>query len=250
MLGLRSSTPFERRLGHRFRRPELLELALTHRSLANERGTEEHYERLEFLGDAVLGLVTAEWLYRHLPDLPEGELSRLKAQLVSRSALARHALAVDLGAVLRVGVGEERSGGRTKTSLLADSMEAVFGAVFLDAGLAGAGRVIERMVAPLLAPGGEQDGRLQLLGADAKTSLQELAQAEGRDLPEYRHVAVSGPDHDRLYQVECWLDGRRAGAGQGPSKKQAEQRAAADALARLAPSSAVAPPASVTSGEP
>ena len=233
MLGLRTTTPFEKRLGHRFRRPELLELALTHRSRANERGTEEHYERLEFLGDAVLGLVCAEWLYRHQPDLPEGELSRLKAQLVSRTALARHAGAIDLGAVLRVGVGEERSGGRAKASLLADSLEAVFGAVYLDAGLAAAAKVIDRMLAPMLAPGEDGDGRTQLLGADAKTSLQEIAQGQGLALPEYRHVAVSGPDHDRLYQVECWLDGRRAGEGQGPSKKMAEQRAAADALARL-----------------
>jgi ribonuclease-3 len=235
MLGIRSTTPFEKRLGHRFRRPELLELALTHRSLANERGTEEHYERLEFLGDAVLGLVCSDWLYRHQPDLPEGELSRLKAQLVSRNALARHAVAIDLGAALRVGVGEERSGGRGKTSLLADSLEAVFGAVFLDAGLAAAGRVIDRMLAPMMAPGGAGEGRSQLLGADAKTSLQEVAQGNGLDLPEYRHVAVSGPDHDRLYRVECWLDGRCAGEGEGPSKKLAEQRAAAAALAHLTP---------------
>jgi ribonuclease III len=232
MLGLRSTTPFEKRLGHRFRRPDLLELALTHRSFANERGSEVHYERLEFLGDAVLGLVSADWLYRHQPDLPEGELSRLKAQLVSRSALARHAAAIELGAVLRVGVGEERSGGRTKTSLLADSLEAVFGAVYLDGGLAAAARVIDRMLAPMLAPG---DGRSQLLGADAKTRLQEIAQGHGGELPEYRHVAVSGPDHNRVYRVECWLAGQRAGEGEGPSKKAAEQQAAADALARLTP---------------
>jgi ribonuclease III len=230
MLGLRYATPFERRLGHRFRRPELLELALTHRSYANERGGDEHYERLEFLGDAVLGLVTADCLYRRQPGLPEGELSRLKAQMVSRTALARHAAAIELGAVLRVGVGEERSGGRTKASLLADSLEAVFGAVYLDAGLAAASRVIGRMLEPMLAPG---ESRSQLLGADAKTRLQEVVQGQGKDLPEYRHVAVTGPDHSRLYRVECWLDGRCAGEGQGPSKKMAEQQAAADALARM-----------------
>jgi ribonuclease III len=230
MLGLRATSPFERRLGHRFRHPELLDLALTHRSFANESGAEENYERLEFLGDTVLGLVTAEWLYRNLPELPEGELSRLKAQLVSRGALARHAVAIELGAVLRVGVGEERSGGRTKNSLLADSLEAVFGAIYLDAGLAAAAKAIDRLLAPLVAPG---EGRSQLLGADAKTHLQEIAQAHGRVLPEYRHVSASGPDHNRTYQVECWLDGRCAGSGEGPSKKVAEQRAAADALSRL-----------------
>jgi ribonuclease-3 len=235
MLGLRAATPFEKRLGHRFRRPELLELALTHRSYANERGAEEHYERLEFLGDAVLGLVTAEWLYRNHPALPEGELSRLKAQLVSRGALARHAAAIELGEVLRVGVGEERSGGRAKASLLADSLEAVFAAVYLDAGLAAAAKVIDRMLVSLLAAG---EGRTQLLGADAKTRLQEIAQAQGWELPEYRHVAATGPDHSRLYQVECWLAGSRAGQGEGSSKKLAEQRAAADALARLVPAPA------------
>src|SRR5579863_6059294 len=198
MLGLRATSPFEKRLGHRFRHPELLELALTHRSHANERGAEEHYERLEYLGDAVLGLATAEWLYRMHPELPEGELSRLKAQLVSRGALARHAAAIELGEVLRVGVGEERSGGRSKPSLLADSLEAVFAAVYLDAGLPAAAKVIGRMLAPLLAAG---EGRSQLLGADAKTRLQEIVQSQGQGLPEYRHTGSVGPDHNRLYQV-------------------------------------------------
>jgi ribonuclease-3 len=231
MLGIRATTPFEKRLGHRFRHPELLELALTHRSHANERGGDEHYERLEFLGDAVLGLVTAEWLYREHPDLPEGELSRLKAQLVSRGTLARHAAAVVLGEVLRLGVGEERSGGRGKPSLLADSLEAVFGAVYLDAGLPAAAKVIHLMLEPMLEAG---EGRSQLLDADAKTRLQEISQARGGSLPEYRHIGATGPDHSRLFRVECWLDGRQAGAGEGSSKKLAEQRAAADALAHLA----------------
>lgn len=231
MLGRRSTTPFERRLGHRFRHAELLELALTHRSFANERGNEQHYERLEYLGDAVLGLVTAEWLYRRHAELPEGELSRLKAQLVSRAALARHAAALDLGDVLRLGIGEERSGGKSKASLLADSMEAVFGAVYLDAGLPAAAKVIDRMLAPLMDAG---EARSQLLEADAKTRLQEIAQARGWELPEYRHTGASGPDHNRLYQVECWLAGRRIGEGEGTSKKLAEQRAAADALGQLA----------------
>jgi ribonuclease-3 len=231
VLGIRATTPFEKQLGHRFRHPQLLELALTHRSHANERGREEHYERLEFLGDAVLGMVTAEWLYREHPELPEGELSRLKAQLVSRGALARHAAEVALGEVLRLGVGEERSGGRSKPSLLADSLEAVFGAVYLDAGLAAAAKVIHLMLEPMLEAG---EGRTQLLEADAKTRLQEISQARGGSLPEYRHTGATGPDHSRLYRVECWVDGQPVGAGEGSSKKQAEQRAAADAIAHLA----------------
>src|ERR1700674_2502691 len=230
MLGIRATTPFEKRLGHRFRHRDLLELALTHRSHANERGRNEHYERLEYLGDAVLGMVTAELLYRKHPTLPEGELSRLKAQVVSQGTLARHAAAIALGEVLRLGVGEERSGGRGKPSLLADSLEAVFGAVYLDAGLPAAAKVIHLMLAPMLEV---DEGRSQLLDADAKTRLQEIAQARGGALPEYRHTGATGPDHSRLYRVECWLDGKVVGAGEGTSKKQAEQRAAAGALSHL-----------------
>src|SRR5262245_47760648 len=124
--GRRDLTPLEKRLEYRFKRPDLLDLALTRRSWANEQGIPEHYERLEYLGDSVLGLVTAEWLYREHPELPEGELSKLKAQLVSRETLAQYARELDLGAVLKIGVGEDRSGGRTKSSLLCDSLEGVF----------------------------------------------------------------------------------------------------------------------------
>jgi ribonuclease-3 len=234
MLGRRLTTPLEKKLRHRFKRPELLELAITHRSYANERGSEQHYERLEFLGDAVLGLVTGDWLYRRHPELPEGELSRMKAQLVSRAMLAHFAAALELGKALRLGVGEERTGGRDKPSLLADSMEAIFGALYLDGGLATAAKVIEIMLGPILD---EAEGRSQLLGADAKTRLQEIAQARGWELPQYRHIAASGPDHDRVYSVECWLAGGYSGRGEGSSKKLAEQRAAANALEHLETSS-------------
>lgn len=225
--GRRPPTPLEKRLGYRFKRPDLLELALTHRSYANEQGVPEHYERLEFLGDAVLGLVTAEWLYTDHPELPEGELSKLKAQLVSRNTLAKHAEEIELGPALRIGVGEDRSGGRTKASLLADSMEAIFGAIYLDGGLE-AGR--SAILAMLQGAGTE---RTQQRVTDAKTQLQEVAQALGWDLPEYRLVGSAGPDHNKVFTVECWLAGELAGQGEGPSKKMAEQHAAADALARL-----------------
>jgi ribonuclease-3 len=224
--GRRDPTPFEKRLGYRFKRLDLLALALTHRSYANEQGVPEHYERLEFLGDSVLGLVTAEWLYNEHPELPEGELSKLKAQLVSRDTLADHALELELGAELKIGVGEERSGGRSKSSLLADSMEAVFGALFLDGGIEAARSVIQPMLVSTF------DERPQLADADAKTQLQEVAQALGWDLPEYRLTGSSGPDHSKTFLVECWLDGKLSGQGEGTSKKVAEQRAAADALAK------------------
>jgi ribonuclease-3 len=248
VLGRRATTPLEKRLGYRFRRPELLQLALTHRSRANEEGRDEHYERLEFLGDAVLGLVTAEQLYLAHRDLPEGELSKRKAQLVSRSTLAQQARDLDLGSALRLGVGEERSGGRSKPSLLADSLEAVLGAVYLDGGLGAAARVIAGLLgggaggAVGGAAGAGASGRpgaggglgaaLQL-GGDAKTTLQESVQAHGWRLPEYRLTAATGPDHSKHFTVEVWVAGRRAGSGEGASKKMAEQRAAADALAHL-----------------
>ena len=225
--GRRPLTPLEKRLGHRFKRSDLLELALTHRSYANEQGVPEHYERLEFLGDAVLGLVTAEWLYANHPELPEGELSKLKAQLVSRNTLAKHAEEIELGPALKIGVGEDRSGGRTKASLLADSMEAVFGAIYLDGGLDAARSAILDMLE------GAGTERTQQRVTDAKTQLQEVAQALGWDLPEYRLVGAEGPDHNKVFTVECWLNGELAGKGEGPSKKMAEQHAAADALSRL-----------------
>ncbi len=222
----RRATPFEQRLGHRFRRPELLAHALTHRSFAKERASEEHYERLEFLGDAVLKLVTAEWLYERHPEQREGALSKQLAHLVSATALAPYASSLDLGGELRLGVGEERSGGRGKRSLLADSLEAVFGAVYLDGGLEAARLVIRRMLEATAGEGTD-------VPADAKTALQELAQGRALDLPVYRLVAATGPDHSKRFSVECWLAGELVGRGEGASKKLAEQRAAADALARV-----------------
>jgi ribonuclease-3 len=227
VFGRRPATPLEERLGYRFKRLDLLSLALTHRSWANEQGIPEHYERLEFLGDSVLGLISAEWLYIRHPELPEGELSKLKAQLVSRPALARHAGKIGLGPALRIGVGEDRSGGRTKASLLADSMEAVIGALYLDGGLEAARKVVE----PMMTSAFEERARKEL--TDSKTQLQEVSQALGWDLPEYRLTSASGPDHNKVFVVECWLAGELGGTGEGPSKKLAEQRAAADALARL-----------------
>lgn len=223
----RRTTDLERRLGYRFRDGGLLELALTHRSWANEQDLGANYERLEFLGDAVLGLVTAEWLYTEHPELPEGQLSKRKAVLVSQPALARHARRLGLGEELRLGVGEERSGGREKASLLADSLEAVFGAIFLDSGLEPARKVI----LPLLERG--EDEREHRRHQDAKTRLQELTQARGWDLPEYRLVSEEGPDHAKTFRFECRVAGELLGGGEGRTKKLAEQRAAAAALKAL-----------------
>ncbi len=227
MIGWRAKTELERALGCRFRDRELLERALTHRSYANEQGLDRHNERLEFLGDAVLGLVAGEWLFRAHPELPEGDLSKLKAYLVSTPALADFSNELGIGRALRIGVGEERSGGRGKRSLLADATEALFGAIYLDGGLGAVRAVIEPLLEGLL---GE---RSRVLDADPKTRLQEEVQSRGWELPAYCLVAEAGPDHDKLFTVECRLRERPAGRGEGRTKKVAEQRAAAEALEAL-----------------
>ncbi len=236
---LRRSTPFEKRLGYRFRHPGLLRAALTHRSYAHEAGdpatvadpaVETHYERLEFLGDAVLGMLVAEWLFTRHPDRPEGDLSKLKSHLVSRPVLARHATTLGLGGELRLGVGEERSGGREKASLLADVWEAILGAVYLDSGLSAAAGLVHPM---LEAAEDRKAASAQGAPADAKTRLQEEVQGRGWKLPVYELVGSTGPDHDKTFQVHCRIGGEVRGEGEGRSKKRAEQRAAAAALQTL-----------------
>jgi ribonuclease-3 len=216
----------ERRLGYRFHDRGLLEAALTHRSHAQETGGAVQYERLEFLGDAVLGLAAAERLYRGLPAEAEGELSRLKAWVVSAESLARHAEALGLGELLRLGVGEERTGGRRKRSLLADALEALFGAVYLDGGPTAALALLAPYLEGALAA---DPGR----AGDAKTRLQEAAQARSWELPAYRIAGESGPDHAKRFEVEVLVRGEIAGRGEGRSKKEAQQAAAAAALAAL-----------------
>ncbi len=199
---------------------------MTHTSFANEAGSTSHNERLEFLGDSVLGLITVDWLYRRRPDDPEGHLSRTKSHLVSAEVLAEQARQLGLGAALRLGRGEDRSGGRDKPSLLACALEAIIGAVYLDGGLKAARRLIE----PWLARSAEQYGE----GPDAKSHLQELLQAEGLEPPAYLETGREGPDHDPVFHVECRIGGQPAASASGRSKKQAERRAAALALAQMA----------------
>ena len=218
----------ESRLDYEFNDLGLLAMALTHRSWANEQGLEGHYERAEFLGDAVLDLVVAHWLYEKHPEMAEGELSKLKSYIVSEPVLAHWAKNLDLGEGLRLGVGEERSGGRGKPSLLADAMEAVLGAIYLDGGLTAAQEVTHRWLVSGPAAGLDDEPV-----TDAKTTLQELAQSQGLELPRYLHVSQEGPDHEKEFFVECWLGGRRVSDGSGASKKQAEQNAARAALEKL-----------------
>ena len=225
---LRSPDGLEELLGYRFRDRSLLEEALTHTSWANEQGVEDDYERLEFLGDAILGAVAASWLFESRPELNEGELSKLKSYVVSEPVLAEYAEGLGLGAYLRLGVGESRSGGREKRSLLADAMEAVIGAVYQDGGLESARGVALQLLESALGERVEiPDDR------DSKTALQEAVQASGGSLPEYRIVDEEGPDHQKRFHVECWVDGRFLGGGDGGTKKRAEQRAARAALEAL-----------------
>lgn len=217
----------EAALGHRFADELLLVEALTHRSFANERGLEIHNERLEFLGDAVLGMVAVEWLFRLHPERPEGELARAKSALVSAAPLAGYAERLDLGSAVRLGTNEARTGGRGRASVLADLVEALFGAVHLDGGIDASRRVVERY---LEWAQGEVDWQQR----DAKTELQERLQGGARPLPDYAIVAESGPDHDKRFTCEVSVEGELLGSGEGRTKREAQQHAAAAALARFA----------------
>jgi ribonuclease-3 len=221
------ATPLERALGVRFKDPRLREAALTHRSYAFERDRDETNERMEFLGDAVLGLVVTDLAYRRFPDLPEGELAKLRAATVNMITLADVARDLGLGEEILLGKGEELSGGRDKTSILADAMEAVLGAVYLDRGLEAARQLIERVFWPRMAAYARGEG-----DRDYKTGLQELAAQDLGSVPQYR-VTEEGPDHAKRFTATVFLGGQAYGAGSGRSKKEAEQRAAREAYARL-----------------
>jgi ribonuclease III len=214
-------------LGVTFRDADLRQAALTHRSFAFERGLTITNERLEFLGDAVLGLVVTDMAYRAYPDMPEGQLAKLRAAVVNMVALADVARSLDLGRVLLLGKGEERSGGRDKASILADALEAVFGAVYLDRGLDAARELVERLFRPRLEAYVRGEG-----DRDYKTILQELASQEIRSMPEYR-LDEQGPDHEKEFTATVYLAGEPLGTGTGRSKKEAEQQAAREAFERL-----------------
>ncbi|MDN3310589.1 ribonuclease III [Microbacterium oryzae] len=198
---------------------ELLALAMTHRSYAYEHGGIPHNERLEFLGDSVLGLAVTTMLYRSLPDLDEGALAKRRASVVSTVALAEVARGLELGQYLKLGRGEERTGGRDKDSILADATEAIFGAAYLSAGAEEASALVLRLIEPLLA-----DPARYGAAVDPKTSLQELAAKLGTTAPAYS-VAARGPDHDRRFTATVTV-GEHVSTGEGTSKKQAEMAAA------------------------
>jgi ribonuclease-3 len=219
----------EASLGHSFRDKALLTEALTHRSFANECQVANlpDNERLEFLGDAVLDLVTSEYLMATLPEAPEGQLTRIRAEVVSMPGLARIASSLDIGPAMLLGKGEERSGGREKSSLLADAVEALIGAVFTDGGFDAARAVVLPLFVPMLEEASKVEGQ------DFKSRLQEMLQASQRALPLYKVADASGPDHERIFLVEVILDDTVISSGQGRTKKSAEQAAAELALVAL-----------------
>lgn len=216
------------RLGYTFRDPELLKSALMHSSYANENRAKgyESNERLEFLGDSILGFVVADYLYRTYPDRPEGEMTRTRAAMVCEEALHLVAQELKLNEELLLGVGEEKNGGRSRASINADAVECVIAATYLDGGITAARALIERLILPL-------DNSAKPKVSDAKTALQELIQRKKGQTLSYRQLASIGPDHDKRFVCAVYLNDNELASGEGRSKKAAEQAAAAKALELL-----------------
>ena len=220
----------EKKLNYTFKNPALLSEALSHSSYANEHRSARlsSNERLEFLGDSVLGFVTAEFLFARHPDLPEGDLTRIRAALVCEQSLYEVARKLDLGRFLKLGRGEEVGGGRERTSILADATEAVFAAVYLDGGIQAASDLIHRVLLQA-----EREEAVEERRRDYKTALQELVQRQADQVLTYRMVGEHGPDHAKVFSAEVLLNGVALGTGTGHSKKEAEQAAARSALGVL-----------------
>ncbi len=220
----------EKAIGYRFKNITLLQNALAHSSYANERWHDslKSNERLEFLGDSILGMVTAEHLYRNFPDRPEGDLTRMRADMVCESSLALIAERINLGKHLLLGRGEEAGGGRTRDSILADAVESVIAACFLDGGMEPARQFISTFVLTNVPV-------KQLQNVDYKTALQELVQQKKNQVLSYSLIGESGPDHDKHFIVQVSLNGAVVGTGEGKSKKRAEQDAAKAAIGHLFP---------------
>ena len=220
----------ENAIGYRFQNIQLLQNALTHSSYANERWHNSllSNERLEFLGDSVLGMLVAEYLYHNFPNRPEGELTRMRADMVCEQTLAAAANRIGLGTHLLLGHGEEQGGGRKRNSILADAMESVIAACFLDGGMEAALKVVQQFILVEVPV-------TKLHNVDYKTKLQELVQQKKNQVLSYRLAGQSGPDHDKKFDVEVSLNGSVVGSGSGSSKKRAEQMAAKCAIEKLFP---------------
>ncbi len=213
---------FEKNIGYKFKDISLLETALTHSSFANEKGLKEYNERLEFLGDSVLGFITADYFYHNLNHLPEGEMTKKRAACACEKSLFAFAKEIQLGKYILLGKGEENTGGRTRASILADAFEAVIAAIYLDSGIESARKFVLRFV--------KKAANENLSLKDYKTQLQEIIQKNPDEHLTYVTVGESGPDHNKCFEVEVHLNSNVVGCGVGRSKKLAEQEAARQAL--------------------
>lgn len=220
----------EGKIGYRFKNPSLAERALRHRSSLQQEKLEQTdaYEQLEFLGDSVIGLISAEYLFKEYPDEDEGKLTQIKSLLVSGEVLSQRAMALDLGQFLLMGAGEVRSGGRERRSILEDAFEALVGAIYLDGGLKAAKRFVQRHLLNCVNEVIDSDEL-----RNYKSMLLEYAQSTSTSQPVYEVVSETGPDHQKTYSIEVSLNGKALGMGRGCSKKRAEQRAARVALEKL-----------------
>ena len=223
----------ENTLGYTFKDSSLLTRALTHSSHSNESGLKNHHmycnERLEFLGDSVLSLITSNYLYSKFSDCPEGELTRMRAEVVCERALSGYANEIGLGNYLLLGVGEEKNNGRNRKSILADAFEALLAAIYLDAGESGM-ETVEKFLLPFIEKEIENIGKSKGFSGDPKSLLQQFVQQAEGDFLEYIVVDQSGPDHMKIFKVEARLNSNVIGRGQGRSKREAEQNAAKEAL--------------------
>ncbi len=225
--GMRKQLEFQKVIGYEFHQAGLLQQALTHSSYANEKRMKKHSdnERLEFLGDAVLEIISSEYLYHHFPDMTEGELTKMRASLVCEPTLAYCTKQLQLGEYLQLGRGEDHTGGRKRSSILSDALEAVIGAIYLDGGFANAKEFVLKFILTDIAH--------KQLFYDSKTILQETVQGQNLGAMNYKLTGESGPDHDKVFQVELWIGDQKMSTGAGHTKKAAEQEAAYQALIQL-----------------
>lgn len=218
----------ERDIGYKFSNIKYLNIAITHSSYSNESGgRSKNYERLEFLGDSVLSLITSDYIFRNCPQLPEGELTKLRASLVCEKTLCEFSKSFNLGKYLKLSRGEKRSGGETRASILADVFESITAAIYLDGGLENAKKFVLKFIIPEIKSPHIRNLR------DYKTDLQEIVQKNPDDMIEYVLVSEKGPDHNKFFTVEVLLDNNVIGCGEGKSKKEAEQQAAKEALSLM-----------------
>lgn len=215
-------------INYNFKNPDLLKTALSHSSYANEHKGLEYNERLEFLGDSILGFVTAEYLYKNYPQLPEGNLTKIRANVVCETMLAKKGKELEINKQLYLGKGEERTGGRERASIIADAMESIIGAIYLDGGIEPAREFILNMLIPEI-----QNTVSTVKILDAKTSLQEILQKDSTAPIEYTIINESGPAHNKMFDAEVSHCGKVLGKGSGRSKKEAEQNAAMAAIEQL-----------------